>query len=111
MIRRNILQKLKNISTIEVVDLVEVCQGLTYGKTLVQAGNLYASIDFHNDEEPFITLPSKGGHLKEDMLLCHASLRKVKNIDDNSIQLHDTELRIKKTLTGIHPLNLLWSKI
>ena len=103
---RNILQKLKNISTIEVVDLVEVCQHLTYGKTLVQAGNFYASIDFHNDEEPFITLSSKGGHLKEDMLLCHASLSKVKNIDDNSIQLHDAELRIKKKLTGIHPEDL-----
>ena len=106
MSRRNILQKLKNISTIEVVDLVEVCQGLTYGKTLGQAGNLYASIDFRNDEGPFITLSSKGGHLKEDMLLCHASLRKVKNIDDNSIQLHDAELRIKKKLTGIHPEDL-----
>ena len=51
-------------------------------------------------------LSSKGGHLKEDMLLYHASLRKVKNIDDNSIQLHDAELRIKKKLTGIHPEDL-----
>ena len=88
------------------MDLVEVCQGLIYGKSFIEAGNLYATFDFHNDGEPFITLSSKGGHLKEDMLLCHASLAKVKNINDSSIQLHDAELGMKKKLTGIHPEDL-----
>ena len=55
-----------------------------------------------NDGQHYILISSKGGHLKEDMLLCHTSLRKVKNINENWIQVHEAGLKIKNKITGIH---------
>ena len=100
--RRSILLKLRNISTIQCVDLVTVTQGLTCGKMSVESGNLTASIQFNGNGRPFISIGSKGGDLHEEMLLCHASLAKVKNINHSSVQLHDVELKMKKKLKGIH---------
>ena len=40
------------------------------------------------------------------MSLCQVSFRKVKNITDACVQLHDADLRIRKKLTGIHPEDL-----
>ena len=104
--RRSILLKLRNISTIQCADLVTVTQGLTRGKMSVESGNLTASIQFNGNGRPFLSIGSKGGDLHEEMLLCHASLAKVKNINDSSVQLHDAELKMKKKLKGIHTEDL-----
>ena len=70
------------------------------------SGNLAAEIVNMNDGQHYISISSKGGHLKEDMLLCHTSLRKVKNINENWIQVHEADLKIKNKITGIHPDNM-----
>ena len=100
--RRGIMLKLKNISCIETVDLVKVCQNLASGDESACSGNLSVEIINRNDGQHYISISSKGGHLKEDMLLCHTSLRKVKNINENWIQVHEADLKIKNKITGIH---------
>ena len=100
--RRGLMRKLKNISSIETVDLVKVSQNLASGDDSACSGNLAAEIVNMNDGQHYISISSKGGHLKEDMLLCHASLRKVKNINENWIQVHEADLKIKNKITGIH---------
>ena len=66
---RSILLKLRNISTIQCVNLVRVTQGLTHGKMSVELGNLTASIQFNGNGKSFISIGSKGGDLHEEMLL------------------------------------------
>ena len=100
--RRGLMLKLKTISSIETVDLVKVSQNLALGDDSACSGNLAAEIVNMNDGQHYISISSKGGHLKEDILLCHASLRKVKNINENWIQVHEADLKIKNKITGIH---------
>lgn len=99
--RRNIMLKLRNISHIQPEDLVTICQQLTYGAKSAESGNLSAQVLINNDGENYFCINSKGGHLNQDMLLCHASLSKVKNINESSVQLHECDLKTKNKLTGI----------
>ena len=80
--RRNILLKLRNMSTIKTVDLVSVTQLTTYGALIAQSGNITMSACEKPSGEIYYSLNSNGGHLDEKMLLCHVSLHKVRNITD-----------------------------
>ena len=52
--RRGIMLNLKNISSIETVDLVKVCQNFASGDESVCSGNLAAEIVNMNDGQHYI---------------------------------------------------------
>ena len=80
--RRNILLKLRNMSMIKTVDLVSVTQSVTYGALIAQSGNITMSVCEKPSGKIYYSFNSNGGHLDEEMLLCHVSLHKVRNITD-----------------------------
>ena len=80
--QRNILLKLRNMSTIKPVDLVSVTQLATYGALIAQSGNITMSVCEKPSGKIYYSLNSNGGHLDGKMLLCHVSLHKVRNITD-----------------------------
>ena len=100
--QRNILLKLRSMSTNKTVDLVSVTQSVTYGALIAQSGNITMSVCEKPSGKIYYTLNSNGGHLDEKMLLCRVSLHKVRNITDKfgrNEKQYELDNRNKKGLT------------
>ena len=73
--QRNILLKLRNMSTIKTVDLVSVTPSTTYGALIAESGNITMSVCEKPSGKIYYSLNSNGGHLDEKCysVMCHCT--------------------------------------